>query len=117
MGVGHGETSCILLPAVSKYNSSHNKPQQNKVAQLLWDSSAGDLLQKELTKEAGLGDVLDVLFRALGMPRRLSQFGIGRDKLDALAENRYVSLYSRLFVAHDPLVCMIDGSRRAYSSL
>lgn len=34
-----------------------------------------------------LGDVLDALFRELGMPRSLGDFGIGRDKLDGLAVN------------------------------
>jgi alcohol dehydrogenase class IV len=49
-----------------------------------------------LTKEAGLdrdtssaGGALDAVFRALGVPRTLKDVGVGvgRDKLDILAEN------------------------------
>lgn len=42
---------------------------------------------------ADLGDVLDAIIRELGMPRSLADVGIGRDKLDMLAENSL----------HDPL--------------
>jgi alcohol dehydrogenase class IV len=42
--------------------------------------------------ESDLGDVLDALFRELGMPRSLSDVHVGRDKLDELAAN---SLHDR----------------------
>jgi alcohol dehydrogenase class IV len=37
--------------------------------------------------KADLGDVLDLIIRELGMPRTLKEVGVGRDKLDSLAEN------------------------------
>lgn len=95
MGVGHGETSCILLPAVCKYNESVNAKQQQKVKDVLWSEAEVDsLLQSAGLKQdaADLGDMLDAIFRFLGMPRSLKDFGIGDDKLDLLAEN---SLHDR----------------------
>ena len=95
LGVGHGETSCILLPAVCKYNQSVNSAQQKRVKDVLW-SSDGEvrtvLKDAELGEDADLGDMLDMLFRFLGMPRTLKEFGIGDEKLGPLAEN---SLHDR----------------------
>ncbi|CZR60388.1 related to aldehyde-alcohol dehydrogenase [Phialocephala subalpina] len=94
LGVGHGETSCIMLPAILKYNFKYGdeevqKPQQ-KVLKLLWaEAPVAELLKKRgLTKEkSDAGDVVGAVISELGMPRTLKDIGVGRDKLDALAEN------------------------------
>ncbi|KAI1644790.1 putative Fe-containing alcohol dehydrogenase [Daldinia loculata] len=91
-GVSHGETSCILNPAVCKYNykKGANVERQNAIIQLLWeDSKAREIFaQKGLEKEtADLGDLMDAIIRALGLPRTLSEVGIGEDKLSGIAEN------------------------------
>ncbi len=88
LGVGHGETSCIMLPAVCKWNKRVNSTQQQKVLDILWgEPSVKLVLQKgHLGKDKNdLGDALDVVFRELGMPRSLQDVGIGGDKLDGLA--------------------------------
>ena len=90
LGVGHGQTSCILLPAVLSYNSRENSERQKKVKDIIWsDATVVDVLkQAGLDKEkSNAGDALDAIFRELGMPRTLKEVGIGRDKLDILAEN------------------------------
>lgn len=91
MGVGHGETSCILLPAVCKYNMSANGEKQKKVLEILWgDGDVKEMLEgRGLVREsADLGDVLDAIISSLGMPRSLKAVGIvGEEKLDQLAEN------------------------------
>lgn len=94
MGVGHGETSCILLPAVCKYNKSVNEKQQRRVREvLISESEVQTILQHAgLAQEGDLGDILDTVFRFLGMPRTLKDFSIGGHKLEALAEN---SLHDR----------------------
>lgn len=90
--MSHGETSCILNPAVCKYNykKGANVERQNAIIQLLWeDSKAREIFaQKGLEKEtADLGDLMDAIIRALGLPRTLSEVGIGEDKLSGIAEN------------------------------
>lgn len=90
LGVGHGETSCILLPAVMRYNEKVNKEKQDELRDHIWqDEVIADLLTKAgLTRETSdLADALDKIFRELGMPRSLKDVGVGRDKLDALAVN------------------------------
>ncbi|KAI9849300.1 MAG: hypothetical protein M1837_004760 [Sclerophora amabilis] len=89
LGVGHGETSCILLPAVMKYNARTNEAQQAKVLGILWSETTAReiLLEKGLQEgEADLGDALDAVITELGMPRTLKEVGVGTDKLDDLAE-------------------------------
>ncbi|KAL2355728.1 putative Fe-containing alcohol dehydrogenase [Cryomyces antarcticus] len=72
LGVGHGETSCILLPAVCKYNVSANGDRQRKVYDVLCSEAEVDRLLtiRGLSKEsANLGDLLDAIISELGMPR------------------------------------------------
>ena len=87
LGVGHGETSCIMLPAVCKWNKRINITQQQKVLDILWsEQSIKAVLQRHLEQDKNdLGDALDVIFRNLGMPRSLKDVGVCSDKLDALA--------------------------------
>lgn len=89
-GVGHGETSCILLPAVCKYNASKgaNSDRQNIVRQLLLSlPEVQDLLQSKSGRDPDLGDILDAVITELGMPRTLKEVNIGVESLDQLAEN------------------------------
>ncbi|KAI4870836.1 putative Fe-containing alcohol dehydrogenase [Hypoxylon rubiginosum] len=91
-GVGHGETSCILNPAVCKYNykKGANVERQNAIIKTLWeDPKAREIFdQARLEREtADLGDLMDAIIRALGLPRTLKEFGIGEDKLDTIAEH------------------------------
>lgn len=88
MGVGHGETSCILLPAVCKYNAKVTKEQQGKIQSVLWEIPVcRDLFESEHLEEnkADLGDLLDAVIRALGMPRTLKEKGLMGDKVYDLA--------------------------------
>lgn len=48
-------------------------------------------------EQAQLSDVLDAIIRELGMPRGLKEVGVGRNKIDQLAEN---SLHDRLAACH-----------------
>ncbi|EMC91123.1 hypothetical protein BAUCODRAFT_315588 [Baudoinia panamericana UAMH 10762] len=93
LGVGHGETSCILLPSVMKYNASVNGDKQAKLKQVMWDEAPiAEVLKKRGLKpeSSDAGDGLDAIFRELGMPRSLKEKSIGRDKFQALAVNSLV---------------------------
>ncbi|KIW31401.1 uncharacterized protein PV07_03052 [Cladophialophora immunda] len=96
LGVGHGETSCIMLPAVCKWNEKvgANVERQAYCKQVLLRSPVvKELLETKYGSAPGtlekldLGDVLDVIFREISMPRTLKEVGVGRDKLDGLAKN------------------------------
>ena len=72
-GVPHGHTSCLMLPAVMRWNKPANAPQQQLV------SAAMDQPGKEA------GDVLDAFIGGLGMPRSLGAVRIGREQFDTIA--------------------------------
>lgn len=98
-GVGHGQTSGILLPAVCKYNALHraNLDRQAIVTTILWGvPEMRRLAENKGLKEdrADLGDLLDVLVRALGMPRTLAEVGVRRERLDQLAEYSLLDVWS-----------------------
>lgn len=95
MGVGHGVTSCIMCPAVMKWNIEHGKDnpeiqkRQDKVQGILWSlPDAAELFKKAgLTQEkADRGDLLDVIIRTLGLPRTLKEVDIGGDQIEKLSE-------------------------------
>ncbi|KAH6676995.1 hypothetical protein F5X68DRAFT_173954 [Plectosphaerella plurivora] len=91
LGVGHGETSCILLPAVCKFNLQHkaNVEQQTSTRDLLMelDEVKGLLSDRGGQGERHLGDVLDVIISALGMPRTLEDVGVKPESMAVLARN------------------------------
>jgi alcohol dehydrogenase class IV len=93
--VPHGVTSCIMCPSVMKYNISHgeDKPQiasrQAKVKEILWsEQETADCFRKAGLKQdtADLGDLLDAIIRALGLPRTLSELDVSADVLPALSK-------------------------------
>lgn len=97
LGVGHGETSCILLPAVCKFNAAHNAniERQARVREyLINEPVVSEVLHSRNVNPdtADLGDILDAVIRELGMPRSLADVQVGRDKLDSLAAH---SLHDR----------------------
>ena len=73
-GVPHGHTSCIMLPAVMRWNKPANRDRQALISAAM------------LQTGSDAGDVLDSLIRGLGMPRSLGAVKIGRDKFQRIAE-------------------------------
>ena len=111
-GVGHGETSCILLPAVCKYNLRHadSLPEQEGKAlrerqeRLRKFLLASNPIVREVVRsrshhddvdKADLGDILDAVFRELGMPRSLKDVGVtlSPEQLDLLCVNSLRDLW------------------------
>ena len=73
-GVPHGHTSCIMLPAVMRWNESADNGRQALVAAAMGQPGRN------------AGALLDSLIRGLGMPRALSDVKIGREHFDRIAE-------------------------------
>jgi len=71
--VPHGHTSCIMLPAVMRWNKTVNAERQALVAAAMGHPGED------------AGDVLDALIRVLGMPRSLREVGVGPDQFDRIA--------------------------------
>lgn len=73
-GVAHGHTSCIMLPAVLRWNQSANASRQAEVAAALGAPGA--------TPDS----LLETLIARLGMPSRLSTVGITPQHFPCIAE-------------------------------
>ena len=72
--VPHGHTSCVMLPAVMRWNEPVNGDRQKLVAEAL--GRPGE----------PAGDVLDAFISGLGLPRTLRDVGVSEDQLDTIAE-------------------------------
>ena len=72
--IPHGHTSCIMLPAVMRWNEKANFSRQVRVSQAMGspETSAGELLEK--------------LIQDLGMPTRLSDVDINAKDFASIAE-------------------------------
>ncbi|MBR0757253.1 iron-containing alcohol dehydrogenase [Bradyrhizobium jicamae] len=72
-GVPHGYTSCVMLPAVMRWNKRDNADRQALVAAAMGHSGQD------------AGDVLDQFIRDLGMPRSLRAVQVGAEHFDRIA--------------------------------
>lgn len=72
-GVPHGYTSCVMLPAVMRWNKSGNADRQKLVA-----SAMGQ-------PRKNAADLLDEFIRGLGLPRSLQDVRIGPEHFDRIA--------------------------------
>nr|OQO22568.1 hypothetical protein B0A51_11311 [Rachicladosporium sp. CCFEE 5018] len=103
LGVPHGVTSCIMCPAVMKYNIRHSdgkseiKDRQLKVEGILWsESEVAVTLRDDGLSEANadLGDCLSTIIKALGLPQTLKKMSISPDVIPALSERALADFWS-----------------------
>ena len=73
-GVPHGYTSCVMLPAVMRWNESANAARQALVAEAMGEPGED------------AADVLDAFIRSLGMPRSLREVRVSVEHFDAIAQ-------------------------------
>jgi len=83
-GAPHGETSCVMLPHVLRYNAYVNRNKQKMLA------SAIDESDRELA------DIITDLVQHLGLSGKLRDSGIAYSQLDKIAEASI----------HDPLLTL-----------
>ena len=81
-GMPHGETSCVMLPHVLRYNASVNADRQAVIA-----ASVG-------SPATPLADIVAALIAHLGLPTRLRDAGVSEKVIPAVAEA----------ALHDPLL-------------
>jgi alcohol dehydrogenase class IV len=72
--IPHGHTSCIMLPAVMRWNKPVNAARQALVATAMGHPGED------------AGDVLDAFIKGLDMPRSLAAVHIGPESFDKMAE-------------------------------
>ncbi|PMD19319.1 iron-containing alcohol dehydrogenase-like protein [Hyaloscypha hepaticicola] len=93
--MNHGQTSCILLPAVCKFNAKHSTSnpevleRQKVIEDTLWGiAEARNLFERMgLSKEeSDLGDLIEAVVKGLGLKSRLREVGVGKETFESLAE-------------------------------
>jgi len=73
-GVPHGHTSCVMLPSVLRWNSVVNAERQRRVCEAFGQPAAA------------AADLVAGLVGDLGLPRRLADVGVGRDRFREIGE-------------------------------
>ena len=73
-GVAHGITSCVLLPTVMRYNAAACPAQMAEIAAALGQPGRS------------AADQVEDLIARLGLPTRISQLDIGRERLPVIAQ-------------------------------
>jgi maleylacetate reductase len=81
-GMPHGETSCVMLPHVLRYNASVNADRQAVIAAAVGSPTTP------------LADIVERLISRLGLPTRLRDAGVSEKVMGAVAEA----------ALHDPLL-------------
>ena len=82
--VPHGVTSCIILPRVMEFNRSVTAPQQRRIAEAMGVDTR-DANDDEAA--AAAVSALENLIDTLGIPRRLSDWGVSEADLALIAQD------------------------------
>ena len=97
VGVPHGKTSCILMPAVARWNARVNSAEQKKAVNILWSEPKIravliTAIQKsqEGRQDRALCDVLFAIFRHLKMPQSLKEVGMSEEQLGDIARRTLI---------------------------
>src|SRR3954470_3405286 len=72
--VPHGHTSCVMLPSVLRWNLAVHGDRQKRVSEAFGKP------------EVPAADLVANLVATLGLPRRLSEVGVGKDRFREIAE-------------------------------
>jgi alcohol dehydrogenase class IV len=81
--VPHGHTSCVMSPYVLAWNAEHDASRQRRISACLGDEGGP------------ASDLLDHFIRGLGMPRTLSEVGVGPDRFQQVAEYTLLDIWGR----------------------
>lgn len=78
VGIPHGVTSCIMLPHVMRFLEPATRAEQSQMAQSLRRVQGDD-------RDIPAADRLEAILDQLEVPRRVSDFGVEREKMNAVA--------------------------------
>jgi maleylacetate reductase len=81
--VPHGYTSCVMSPYVLAWNAQYDASRQGRILQCLGNT------------HPTASEALDAFIRKLGMPRTLSDVGVGEDRFQQVAEYTMLDIWGR----------------------
>ena len=92
-GVPHGYTSCVLLPAVMKYNYEVNAVEQENFMKCFRTNNIFADLGLAEKPDLRTWDVLSKLIVSLAMPQTLEDVKLPKEKWEAVAEGTLSDLW------------------------
>lgn len=81
--VPHGYCSCVMAPYVLAWNAEHDASRQGRISDCFGRPGRP------------ASEVVDEFIRGLGMPRRLSEVGVGEDRFQQVAEYTLLDIWGR----------------------
>src|SRR6195256_265848 len=81
--VPHYFCTAVMMPSVLRYNKAATEEAQKSIAAALRAS------------ELDAGDAFAAFINKLGLPRKLSDVGVGQDKFKLIGENAMLSIFTR----------------------
>ena len=86
-GIDHGRTLAVIMPAVHRHQLARKQKRLAQCAERVWGLTQGD----EATRAAQAIDRMEAFFKAVGVPTRLSEYGVeatdaGRQVADRLSK-------------------------------
>lgn len=81
--VPHGYTSCVMSPYVLAWNAEHDVSRQHRTREILGGGFAT------------ASEALHAFIQGLGMPRRLSDVGVGEDQFQQISEYTLLDIWGR----------------------
>jgi maleylacetate reductase len=81
--VPHGYTSCVMSPYVLAWNAEYDDSRQKRISACLGEPGST------------ASEALDRFIRTLGMPRTLSEVGVGEDRFQQVAEYTMLDIWGR----------------------
>lgn len=97
LGIAHGETSCILLPAVMRHVAPSSRDGQVRIARAMGIPTDG---RDPATVAAEAADALRRFIADRGLPTTLTELGVDGEQLDAVAASGFAAA-SRLHLTDD----------------
>ena len=81
---GHGDAYTILTAPGMRFNAESNEAGQARFAQAMGVKKDG---MGDLQAASAAADAIEVLFKGLGMPVRLSEIGVSEEGIDLIAQD------------------------------
>ena len=100
-GMSHGETSCVMLPHVLRFNAMVNGSRQQELSNALgWPA------------DNSLAGGLSAYIASLGLPSRLRDCGVAREMLEKIASeamrSSWVQANPRAFASKEEMLKLLE---------
>jgi len=83
-GIDHARTLAVIMPAVHRHELTRKQPRLAQCAARVWGLAQGD----EATRAAQAIDKMEAFFKLVGMPTRLSEYGVDAAEAGAKVAER-----------------------------